>query len=161
MSIQLNLVTFLLKVLLLTLIPLLGCSFMDSSTAVEQKAAAVLRPHNQQAKVMEIAVDREVFIAALANVDNMNRIRLIEVVASDEGGRSEFPEYRLFSILPKSAYAALGFEEGDVLVAVNDYALNYSDRFRSYVQVLHIEPGEVFAEIRRNGQPLILKWKFS
>jgi type II secretory pathway component PulC len=110
---------------------------------------------------LEISIERALFIGAIGNIDNMNRVRLIEVVASDEVGRSEYPEYRLFSIAPKSAYAVLGFEEGDVLVAVNDYALNYSDRFRSYVQVLHLETSEVFAEIRRNGQPMILKWKFT
>lgn len=143
------------------LVALFGCSYVGGPQPIVDKPAAVPRPHNRQAKVIEVAVAREAFLSAVSNYDNMSRIRLIEVVASEEVGRSEFPEYRLFSIAPKSAYALLGFEEGDVLVSVNDYALNQPERFRSYVQVVHLERGEVFAEIRRGGQPTILKWQFS
>ena len=161
MSIQLSSVALYLKLFAISVMPLLGCTYFGSSAHVAEEPAAVRRPHNQQAKVLELMVDRQMFLTAIGNIDYMNRVRLIEVVASEEVGRSEFPEYRLFSISPKSAYALIGFEEGDILVAVNDYALNYPDRFRSYVNVLHLEPSEVFAEIRRNGQPIILKWKFT
>lgn len=135
-----------------------GCQ--SPAPVSEAGRAAVLRQHNPRARVVEIPVPKRDFVSAARNIEQIRRLRLVEVTATEEGGRSPFPEYRLFNIAPQSAYALLGLTEGDVLVSANDYALNDPELFKQYVQVLHVESGETFIEIRRNGEPLILSYRF-
>jgi type II secretory pathway component PulC len=138
-----------------------GCSLFNRTPTEPPQRAAIPRPRNVQAPVEEISVSRSEYRTALQNIGSLSRIRLIEVVASEENRRGAFPEYRMFSIAPASVYDLLGFEEGDILVSANDFALNDPNRFIQYVQYLHVESGEVLSEIRRAGKAVILKWTFT
>lgn len=144
-------------VLFMALCVLCSCA---PSTDVDEPRTPTQRPHNQAARVISIQVPRAEYAAAVRNIDMLRRLRLVEVVASEEVGRSIFPEYRLFNIEPKGPYALLGLVEGDILVSANDYVLNDPERFRRYVQVLMRESGETFIEIRRQGEELILRFVF-
>lgn len=126
----------------------------------EEAPVTQQRPHNKAAREVVIRIAREEYSAAVRNIDQLRRLRLVEVVASEEVGRSAFPEYRLFNVDPKSAYSLLGLTDGDILVSANDYVLNDPERFRQYVQVLHREPGETFVEIRRQGEEVVLRFSF-
>ena len=121
---------------------------------------AVAKAHNVMARTIDIPVMRKQYALATRNVDSVRKLRLIPVVATEEAGRSPLPEYRLFGITPQSVYALLDLRDGDILISANDYVLNDAERFRGYVQVLHLEPGETFVEVRRGGEEVILRYQF-
>ncbi len=138
----------------------LVCACTPKSDSADPKTAVAQRPHNATAREVTVRIPREEYIAAVRNVDQLRRLRLVEVVATEEVGRSAFPEYRLFNVDPKSAYSLLGLLDGDILVSANDYVLIDPERFRQYVQVLHREQGETFVEIRRAGEEIVLRFSF-
>jgi type II secretory pathway component PulC len=68
-------------------------------------------------------------------------------------------EYRVFDVRPGSVYSLLGIENSDVLVAADGYLIKKPEQFVMYVQLLQKE-NEANIEIRRGGEPKLLKYSF-
>lgn len=106
-------------------------------------------------QVVERNVQRREFAKALQGAD---AARIIEIFKR-EGEGASVPEYRIFDVKPRSAYALLGLEDADVLVAASGYVITTANAFRRYLSVVGSEPGGEL-EIRRAGRPILIKFTF-
>jgi hypothetical protein len=81
-------------------------------------------------------LNREVALAdfktSLGTGRGVHGARFIEVFRS-EGGP---PEWRIFDVHPGDPYGLIGVEDGDILVAANDWMIFDPQRFRAYVELL-------------------------
>lgn len=114
-------------------------------------------------KTVVVPVERKKLHAALKLGSPTNDVRLVQVfrggAPSDETGGPP-PEYRFFDIKDDSAYALLGFRNGDILLTVEDHYLYRPENFPQYVRaLLNVQGGAV--EVRRAGDPMLLRFQIS
>ena len=97
---------------------------------------------------------------AQASVDLNSPMRVVKLVlsASQSGGEA-IPQYRLFDVRKGSVGDVLGLQTADVLVAANGYLVYHPDQFKRYLMSIPV-PSGTFIEIRRDGRPLVLRYKF-
>jgi type II secretory pathway component PulC len=86
-----------------------------------------------------------------------NAIRLVPVYESVASRLSY--EHRVFDVKPSSIYALLGIQNSDIIVAADGYLIKEPRRFIEYIQLLPRE-NEASIEIRRAGEPRLLKYSF-
>jgi type II secretory pathway component PulC len=103
---------------------------------------------------MEIPADR--YSQYLQRGESLNRVRLVPVYS--RGGSSG--EFRIFDVKQGSIFEVLGIENLDIIVAANGFVIPGGNVFWQYL-VMMSEMGEGSIEIRRNGIPFLMKYKFS
>lgn len=130
-----------------------GCT---PQAPLEPKRIEEIRPIPPLLKVTTFTIQRNDFRnAVLRGPDNAIRlVPVYETVAS----RGSF-ENRLFEIRPGSVYALLGLENRDILVAANGFLVKQPEIFTRFVELLAQE-NEATIEIRRNGEPRLMKYVF-
>ena len=105
---------------------LAGCSMGKNLSAVrfsEQGGVGTQR-------VEDVQVSRKKFQSALTQGAGVNDVRLVEIFRR-EG--QPFPQYHLFDIRKGGPYELLKLEDGDILLAANDYVVYEPTGFRTYV----------------------------
>lgn len=133
-----------------------GCSSWPWRASLSTKSNLYEVPRD--VTTSQLTVSRADFKKRVANEDLRN-IRMVPVTRSvreDTG----FPEYRLFSISPESAYALIGLEDRDILVAAQDYAIVDASTFPLVVKLLENEP-EARILIKRFGKMELVRTKFA
>ena len=110
-------------------------------------------------KSVEMTISRRELQEALTKTDLNKQVRIVQIFKSASDLGEGLPEYRLFGITPKSAYAVLGVKNADVVVAAHDYVLKNPAAFRDYVGLVGNEK-ESSLEIRRDGVPTLIKYRF-
>jgi len=105
----------------------------------------------------ELTVSKAEFKKRVAGEDLRN-IRMVPVTRSI-GEDTGFPEYRLFSISPDSAYSMLGLEERDILVAAQDFAVVDLSTFPVVIKLMEKEP-EARLLIKRLGKMELIRTVF-
>lgn len=97
---------------------------------------------------------------AQGNIE-LNRLRVLKIVLSAGGssGDDPMPQYRLFDVKPGGVAEVIGLQNADVLVAANGYVVYHPDQFLRYLVSIPLDE-ETFIEIRRDGRPIMLEYKF-
>jgi hypothetical protein len=123
---------------------------------LEPKRIDEIRPVPPLLKITTFTIQRNDFRNAIVKGPD-NAIRLVPVYES-VASRGSF-ENRIFEIRPGSVYALLGLENRDILVAANGFLVKQPDIFTRFIELLAQE-NEATIEIRRNGEPRLLKYVF-
>lgn len=111
-------------------------------------------------RTIEMNISRKALNTALDRAAPANDLRMVPVFRGVPGMSEDAqppPEYRFFEIKEESAYTLLGLRNGDILVAAHDYIVYNPTNFPNYVAKL-LEIPEGFVEIRRGGEPYVLKY---
>ncbi len=132
-----------------------GCSRWPWASSSNLKTNSYVIP--KDVTTTELTVSRAAFKKRVATEDLRN-IRMVPVTRSIRESTGT-PEYRLFSISPDSAYAMLGLEERDILVAAQDYAVVDPSSFPLVVKLLENEP-EARLLIKRLGKMELVRTVF-
>lgn len=106
-----------------------------------------------------ITVSRSALQRSLSQRLYNDQLRIVQVYRRNEEFANIAPEYRLFQVHPQSAYALLGLQEADVLVAASGYIIQTPELFREYVRLLPQEQNAMI-EVRRLADPLVLRYVF-
>ena len=130
-----------------------GCSTMSER---EPRFIEDIRPVPPLTKVTTFSIQRKDLIDSLSNPKE-NVVRLVPVYQSVSSRQSY--EYRIFDVKEGSAYALLGLEPSDILVAADRYLVKKPDQFPAFVQLL-AGMNESSIEIRRGGEARLLKYRF-
>ncbi|MEY4667376.1 MAG: hypothetical protein RL518_75 [Pseudomonadota bacterium] len=130
-----------------------GCS----GTAIrEPKYIEDIRPVPPPMKVLHYSIQRKDLQESLLR-QGANTIRLVPVFENISVNKSY--SYRLFDVQEGSAYALLGLQSSDVVVAADRYLLKRADQFPSFVSLL-AGVDEASIEIRRGGESKLFKYNF-
>ncbi len=146
--------TLLFGIFLFT-IGLCGCTASKSSGPLLMSS---IRPALPGTKAHDLSISSVELSQALSRSELVRKLRMIQLYKSVAEFETEIPEYRLFGITEGSPYALLGLQNADVLVAANDYIVRSPVAFVQYLGLLPNEKS-AFIEVRREGEPLILKYK--
>ena len=130
-----------------------GCS---PSSLREPKFIDDIRPVPPPMKVLHYSIQRKDLQDALVR-KGVNTIRLVPVF--ENVSVSQTYSYRLFDVQEGSAYALLGLESSDVVVAADRYLIKRGDQFPSFVSLL-AGMDEASIEIRRGGESKLFKYNF-
>ena len=130
-----------------------GCSTMGER---EPRFIEDVRPVPPLTKVTTFSIQRKDLIESLSSPKE-NSVRLVPVYQSVSSRQSY--EYRIFDVKQGSAYALLGLEPSDILVAADRYLVKKPDQFPVFVQLL-AGMNESSIEIRRGGEARLLKYRF-
>ena len=133
---------------------LTGC--LGSSGPREERRLSVLRPLAEPREEVTVKVSREKLKAAVSNEGALRAIRPIQTYSSGEAREGELPQYRIFGVVPGSAYDLVGLKNKDVLVAVNDRLLANGGVIE---QIFSLLPGEneVSIELVRANRAMLLR----
>jgi type II secretory pathway component PulC len=131
----------------------IGCA---TSRPSEPKRIDEIRPIPPALRVTTYTLQRRDLQSTLSKGAD-NTIRLVPIYESVASRQSY--EYRVFDVRPGSVYSLLGIENSDVLVAADGYLIKKPEQFVMYVQLLQKE-NEANIEIRRGGEPKLLKYSF-
>jgi type II secretory pathway component PulC len=136
----------------------LGVSMVScSSTSLkEPRFIEDIRPVPPPLKVMHLSIQRRDLQEAL-NRQGDNAIRLVPVF--DNISVKQTYSYRLFDVNENSAYALLGLQSSDVVVAADRYLIKRPDQFPAFVSLL-AGADQATIEIRRGGEGRLLKYSF-
>lgn len=129
---------------------LAGCAIVNEAPEVSDKVA----PH-PGTKMLKMNVSRSAYQKALDT--GSNKIRLVEVF--NRNAYNGMLEHRFFDIVDNSVYHLLGIKNLDILARANGYAITDPARFWDYVLLLP-DAEKAFIEIRRNGVPYLIEYKF-
>lgn len=128
-----------------------------SSTALkEPRFIEDIRPVPPPLKVMHLSIQRKDLQEAL-NRQGDNAIRLVPVF--DNISVKQTYSYRLFDVHENSAYALLGLQSSDVVVAADRYLIKRPEQFPAFVSLL-AGADQATIEIRRGGEGRLLKYTF-
>jgi type II secretory pathway component PulC len=128
-----------------------------SSTALkEPRFIDDIRPVPPPLKVMHLSIQRRDLQEALTRQGD-NAIRLVPVF--DNIGVKQTYSYRLFDVHENSAYALLGLQSSDVIVAADRYLIKRPEQFPAFVSLL-AGADQATIEIRRGGEARLLKYSF-
>jgi len=127
-----------------------------SSSSREPRFIEDIRPVPPFLKVMSFAIQRRDLHETLAR-SNENAIRLVPVYQNVSVRQSY--EYRVFDVKESSAYALLGIQSSDIIVAVDRYLLKRPEQFPAFVQLL-AGLNEASIEVRRGGEARLFKYRF-
>jgi type II secretory pathway component PulC len=130
-----------------------GCS---SSSLREPRYIDDIRPVPPPMKVLHYSIQRKDLQDALVQ-QGVNTIRLVPVFENLSVSQSY--TYRLFDVQEGSAYALLGLQSSDVVVAADRYLIKRPDQFPSFVSLL-AGVDEATIEIRRGGESKLFKYNF-
>lgn len=141
---------------LLCVFSLGGCSLTSQQSPI---LLSSVRPPLPGTKTSELTLSRKKISEALGRNDENSQVRIVEIFRRAEDSNTSLPEYRLFGITTESIYWSLGLRNADVLVAAHDYVIKSPNAFRQYVALVPNEL-ESKVEIRRNGAPMLLHYRF-
>jgi type II secretory pathway component PulC len=127
-----------------------------SSSSREPRFIEDIRPVPPALKVMSFAIQRRDLQETLTRT-NENAIRLVPVYQNVSVRQSY--EYRVFDVKDSSAYALLGIQSSDIIVAVDRYLLKRPEQFPAFVQLL-AGLNEASIEVRRGGEARLFKYRF-
>ena len=130
-----------------------GCS---SSSLREPRFIDDIRPVPPPMKVLHYSIQRRDLQDALVR-QGVNSIRLVPVFENLSVTQSY--SYRLFDVHEDSAYALLGLQTSDVVVAADRYLIKRPDQFPAFVSLL-ANMDEASIEIRRGGESKLFKYSF-
>lgn len=103
-------------------------------------------------------ISRAEYTKALQNQKALQRLRMVPLLRSAKFATG-IPEYRLFDVEPGSAADVLGLKNSDVLIAVDDFILYDSQKFKSYLMLLQNEQSSNL-EVQRESKPILFKYVF-
>jgi len=135
---------------------LAGCAAKLSNEPIEISS---IRPVLPNTKLVQFKVSRQEYLTAMGRNELNHKARMIEIFQSADIGSPAIPEYRFFNILPRSVYWVLGLRTADVLVGAHDLVVRSPVAFERYISVLSLEKSSQI-EVRRDGQPTLLKFEF-
>ena len=123
---------------------------------MEERRLSVLRSSQPAgARILEIQVTTEALEKALAQKGSLQALRIIEIYNPDET-TSNLPRYRLFNIAQNDPFSAVGLQNGDVLVGLNDRIVVDPNILREAVRLLpHDRKIEI--EVQRGEVPIIIR----
>ncbi len=130
-----------------------GCS---SSSLRGPRFIDEIRPVPPPMKVLHYSIQRKDLQDALVR-QGVNSIRLVPVFENLSVTQSY--SYRLFDVHEDSAYALLGLQTSDVVVAADRYLIKRPDQFPAFVSLL-ANMDEASIEIRRGGESKLFKYSF-
>lgn len=130
-----------------------GCS---SSSLREPRFIDDIRPVPPPMKVLHYSIQRKDLQDALVR-QGVNSIRLVPVFENLSVTQSY--SYRLFDVHEDSAYALLGLQTSDVVVAADRYLIKRPEQFPAFVSLL-ANMDEASIEIRRGGESKLFKYNF-
>ncbi len=131
----------------------IGCSTPRPN---EPKRIEEIRPIPPALRVTSYTLQRRDLQSTLSKGAD-NTIRLVPIYESVASRQSY--EYRVFDVRPGSVYSLLGLENSDIVVAADGYLIKKPEQFVLYVQLL-AKQNEANIEIRRGGEPRLLKYSF-
>lgn len=121
---------------------------------------SALRPKPIEQQTVQRQIPRTELLQALQQGEVINSPRIVQIFFRSGETDLSFPVYRLFEVHPKSAYALLGLQAADVIVAANNYIIFNQQQFRNYIRALP-QQSEGSIEIKRAGQPLLLTYRIT
>ena len=130
-----------------------GCS---STSLKEPRFIDDIRPVPPPLRVIHLSIQRRDLQEALTR-QGENAIRLVPVF--DNIAVKQTYSYRLFDVRENSAYALLGLQSSDVVVAADRYLIKRPDQFPAFVSLL-AGADQATIEIRRRGEGRLLKYNF-
>jgi hypothetical protein len=130
-----------------------GCATISER---EPRFIEDIRPVPPLTKVTNFSIQRKDLVDSLSSPKE-NSVRLVPVYQSVSSRLSY--EYRIFDVKTGSAYALLGLEPSDIIVAADRYLVKKPDQFPAFVQLL-AGMNEASIEIRRGGEARLLKYRF-
>jgi general secretion pathway protein C len=141
----------------IVLIAVVGCGLACTPSAPQEpKRIDEIRAIPPAHRVTNYTLQRRDLQAALSKgIDNT--VRLVPIYESAASRLSN--EHRVFDLRPGSVYALLGIENSDILVAADGYLIKKPEQFVMYIQLL-TKQNEATIEIRRGGEPRLLKYTF-
>jgi type II secretory pathway component PulC len=146
------------KILLFCALALLsGCSARDAQGPV--LLSSVRQPSALRSEDV-ITIPRTQVIEVLDSKRSINFIRLVQIFARHPEPSRVLPQYRMFNIRPGSIGDLLGLENGDILVAANDYVVFDPNKFQQYLELFRIEK-DPFIEIIREGKPMVFRYQLT
>lgn len=140
-------------VFFMALIGIAGCAAIQSR---EPKFIDDIRPVPPALKVVNYSIQRKDLQDALGRTKE-NAIRLVPVY-QNVSVRDTF-EYRLFDVKESSAYALLGLQNSDIVVAADRYLIKRPEQFPVFVQLLS-GMNESSIEVRRGGEARLFRYTF-
>jgi type II secretory pathway component PulC len=150
--------TLMTRVLFFCALTLLsGCVARDSTGPV--LLSSVRQPSALRTEDV-ITLPRSQVVEVLDSKRSINFIRLVQIFARHPEPSRVLPQYRMFNIRPGSIGDLLGFQNGDILVAANDYVVFDPNKFQQYLELFRIEK-DPFIEIIRDGRPIVYRYKLT
>ena len=128
-----------------------------SSARIPEPNPALRRNTHPGAKYIEMVIPKSKFQQSLAQGGELNKIRLVEVY--DRFSEDNSLQYRFFDVKPGSIYSLMGFQNLDILISANGYALIEAPLFWDYILLLS-EAAAGHVEIVRGGRPIVFQYKF-
>lgn len=136
-----------------TLVLLSGCGFMNSERPVPKRWAELRGPARPSHEV-QVVLSRDEYRRAVEDLQSLSAMRMVQILEPGQTDDLAPPQYRLFNVLPGSAFDMIGLKNTDILVAANDYILYDPQRFTTFMQLI-AEEDEASIEIRRGAQPML------
>ena len=121
-------------------------------------AIASVRPAPLGLQEIAFSIKKSEYSRALESSRGSQNLRIIPMVVSASQAPAS-PEYRIFNVKKGSVAELLGLENSDILVAAHDYVIQTPEQFYGYLNYVAKEQGSQI-EVRRGGQPLLLKFQF-
>jgi type II secretory pathway component PulC len=131
-----------------------GCSLLWKRSSLQ--GDPVPKPAARGITEIKIEIPKERYSQYLQRGESLNRVRLVPVYS--RGGSSG--EFRIFDVKQGSVFELLGIENLDIVVAANGFVIPGGNVFWQYLVMMSDMP-EGSIEIRRNGIPFLMKYKFS
>lgn len=134
----------------------LASSACSTSSFKEPRFIEDIRPVPPPLKVIHLSIQRRDLQEALTRQGD-NSIRLVPVF--DNVSVKQTYSYRLFDVHEDSAYALLGLQSSDVVVAADRYLIKRPEQFPAFITLL-AGADQATIEIRRGGEGRLLKYNF-
>jgi type II secretory pathway component PulC len=128
----------------------------SASSLREPKFIDDIRPVPPPLKVVHYSIQRKDLQDSLTRQGD-NAIRLVPVF--DSVSVKESYSYRLFDVHETSAYALLGLQTSDVVIAADRYLIKRPEQFPAFIGLL-AGMDEATIEIRRGGEGRLFKYSF-
>jgi type II secretory pathway component PulC len=142
------------------LLELVLCGVLFSACSATQlrepKFIDDIRPVPPPLKVVHYSIQRKDLQDSLSRQGD-NVIRLVPVF--DNVSVKESYAYRLFDVQETSAYALLGLQTSDVVLAADRYLIKRPEQFPAFIGLL-ANMDEATIEIRRGGEGRLFKYRF-
>jgi hypothetical protein len=136
-----------------------GCINLFGNNRDTKLTLSEVRQVAPDREIVQIELNRNDLKAAINNTGLLYKVRLIPILKS-ELNKEPYPEYRVFDIDAKSAYALLQLQNTDIIVGANDFIIKDPSVFPQYVSLLANEKTGTI-EIVREGKTLLLTYFIS